>query len=55
MIFAERDAGDPAMIVANPDLARRELGWTHEFNHLKGTIARALDRERHMMRESSAL
>ncbi|WP_176218672.1 hypothetical protein [Rhizobium rhizosphaerae] len=27
MIFAERDAGDLAMIVANPDLARRELGW----------------------------
>ncbi|OLP58264.1 UDP-glucose 4-epimerase GalE [Xaviernesmea oryzae] len=52
--FAERRPGDPAMIVANPALAMKELAWTPELDDLEGIIASALDWERHLMRKNSA-
>ncbi len=51
--FAGRRAGDPAMIVANPGLARRELGWVPQYDDLEGIVASALDWERHLMRKNS--
>ena len=51
--FAERRAGDPAMIVANPALARQELGWVPEHDDLNGIIRSALDWEQHLMRKNA--
>jgi UDP-glucose 4-epimerase len=51
--FAERRAGDPAMIVANPALARQELGWVPEYDDLNGIIRSALDWEQHLMRKNA--
>jgi UDP-glucose 4-epimerase len=51
--FAERRAGDPAMIVANPALARQELGWVPEYDDLSGIIRSALDWEQHLMRKNA--
>ena len=39
---AERRAGDSAMIVARPDLARSELGWTPAYDDLDTIIGHAL-------------
>lgn len=51
--YAERRAGDPAMIVANPGLAKAELGWVPQHDDLEGIVASALDWERHLMRKNS--
>ncbi|MBP1858225.1 UDP-glucose 4-epimerase GalE [Rhizobium herbae] len=51
--FSERRAGDPAMIVANPALARQELGWVPQYDDLNGIIRSALDWELHLMRKNS--
>ena len=51
--FAERRAGDPAMIVANPALAKQELGWVPQYDDLNGIIRSALDWEQHLMRKNS--
>ncbi|CAN7547631.1 UDP-glucose 4-epimerase GalE [Pararhizobium sp. LjRoot235] len=53
VIFAERRAGDPAMIVANPALARQELGWVPEYDDLNGIIRSALDWEQHLVRKNA--
>ncbi len=39
---AERRPGDPAMIVANPGLAREVLGWTPRFDDLDTIISHAI-------------
>lgn len=41
-----RRAGDPAAIVANSDLARREFGWTPAHDDLDGIVGHALSWER---------
>jgi UDP-glucose 4-epimerase len=51
--FAERRAGDPAMIVANPGLAKAELGWVPQYDDLDGIVESALEWERHLMRKNS--
>ncbi|WP_426229225.1 UDP-glucose 4-epimerase GalE [Pararhizobium sp. DWP3-4] len=51
--FSERRAGDPAMIVANPALAKQELGWVPQYDDLNGIIRSALDWELHLMRKNS--
>ncbi|KQV44022.1 MULTISPECIES: UDP-glucose 4-epimerase GalE [unclassified Rhizobium] len=51
--YAERRAGDPAMIVANPSLAKAELGWVPQYDDLDGIVESALDWERHLMRKNS--
>jgi UDP-glucose 4-epimerase len=51
--FAERRAGDPAMIVANPSLAKAELGWVPEYDDLEGIVESALEWERHLLRKNS--
>lgn len=51
--IAGRRPGDPAMIVANPALAKQELGWVPEYDDLDGIIRSALDWERHLMRKNS--
>lgn len=52
--FSERRAGDPAMIVANPALAKQELGWVPQYDDLNGIIRSALDWELHLMRKNSS-
>jgi UDP-glucose 4-epimerase len=39
---AERRAGDAAAVVANADLARRELNWTPKYADLDVIVADAL-------------
>ncbi|WP_276119208.1 UDP-glucose 4-epimerase GalE [Pararhizobium qamdonense] len=51
--FSPRRAGDPAMIVANPALAKQELGWVPQYDDLNGIIRSALDWELHLMRKNS--
>lgn len=51
--YAERRPGDPAMIVANPGLAKAELGWVPQHDDLEGIVQSALDWERHLMRKNS--
>ena len=51
--FSERRPGDPAMIVADPSLAKRELGWVPQHDDLAGIIRSALDWELHLMRKNS--
>ena len=51
--FSERRAGDPAMIVANPGLAMKELGWTPEFDDLDRIVRSALDWEVKLARRNA--
>ncbi len=51
--FAGRRAGDPAMIVANPALARQELGWEPEFDDLERIVRSALDWEDRLSRRNA--
>lgn len=45
---APRRDGDPALLVASSDLARRELGWTPRFPELRDIVQSAWDwRQRH--------
>ncbi|MFP5076527.1 UDP-glucose 4-epimerase GalE [Rhizobium sp. YIM 134829] len=51
--FAGRRAGDPAMIVANPGLARKELNWEPEFDDLERIVRSALDWEDRLSRRNA--
>ncbi|MFB2549727.1 UDP-glucose 4-epimerase GalE [Ensifer soli] len=51
--IGERRAGDPAMIVADPSLAKRELNWQPRHDDLSGIIESALAWERHLARKNS--
>jgi UDP-glucose 4-epimerase len=51
--FAGRRPGDPAMIVANPALAMKELGWTPQFDNLDVIVRNALDWEASLDRRNA--
>lgn len=42
LIFSDRRPGDPAILVADPSLARRELGWSPQYPHLRTQIEHAI-------------
>jgi UDP-glucose 4-epimerase len=46
--IAGRRAGDPAAIVAQADLIRRELGWRPQRDNLDTIVKQALDWERRL-------
>jgi UDP-glucose 4-epimerase len=46
--YAGRRPGDAVMIVANPDLAKRELGWVPQYDDLEFIVKTALDWEAHL-------
>jgi UDP-glucose 4-epimerase len=46
--FAPRRPGDAVLIVANPSVAMRELGWTPEHDNLGFIVRTALDWEEHL-------
>jgi UDP-glucose 4-epimerase len=50
--FAGRRPGDAVMIVANPGLAKRELGWQPQFDNLDFIVKTALDWEAHLSRRN---
>ncbi|SES14906.1 UDP-glucose 4-epimerase GalE [Rhizobium sp. NFR03] len=52
--FAARRAGDPAMIVANPALAMKELGWVPEYDDLDVIVRHALEWEDRLSRRNAA-
>jgi len=39
--FAPRRAGDPAVLVASSELARKELGWQPKYHDLETIVATA--------------
>jgi UDP-glucose-4-epimerase GalE len=41
--FAPRRSGDPAILVADPDLARRELGWEARYRNIAEIVRTALE------------
>lgn len=43
----QRRAGDPAVLIASPDRARRELGWTPTHTRLETIISSAWEWHRH--------
>ena len=49
---APRRTGDPAKIVANADLIRRELGWRPRRDNLEAIVKQALDWERRLHNRS---
>ncbi|MCD7109054.1 UDP-glucose 4-epimerase GalE [Rhizobium sp. DKSPLA3] len=51
--FAPRRAGDPAMIVANPALAMKELGWVPEYDDLDTIVRHALAWEDRLSRRNA--
>ncbi|TCP87469.1 UDP-galactose 4-epimerase [Rhizobium sp. PP-CC-2G-626] len=51
--FAPRRAGDPAMIVANPALAMKELGWVPEYDDLDVIVRHALEWEDRLSRRNA--
>ncbi|CZT34658.1 UDP-glucose 4-epimerase GalE [Rhizobium sp. 9140] len=51
--FAPRRAGDPAMIVANPALAMKELGWVPEYDDLDTIVRHALEWEDRLSRRNA--
>lgn len=51
--FAARRAGDPAMIVANPALAMKELGWVPEYDDLDVIVRHALEWEDRLSRRNA--
>ncbi len=51
--IAGRRAGDAESVVANSDLARRELGWTPRLDDLDGIVADALAWERRLAEKNS--
>jgi UDP-glucose 4-epimerase len=48
-----RRPGDAAAIVANSDLARRELGWTPKLDDLERIVSDALAWERILMTKNA--
>lgn len=55
VIMAQRRPGDPASVIANSDLARRELGWTPAHDSLDEIVADALSWERILARRNSTM
>jgi len=53
--IADRRPGDAAAVVANPALARRELGWTPRLDDLDAIVKSALDWERHLTAKNAAI
>lgn len=49
-----RRPGDAAAVVANPALARRELGWSPRLDDLDAIVKSALDWERHLTTTNAA-
>ncbi len=49
-----RRPGDAAAVVANPALARRELGWAPRLDDLDAIVKSALDWERHLTTMNAA-
>ncbi len=47
--LAKRRPGDPASIVSNPELAKRELNWTPQFDDLDIIISTAIKWEQGLM------
>ena len=41
VVYGPRRAGDPARLVANPQLAKTALGWEAEYKDLKDTVSTA--------------
>ncbi len=41
IIKTERRPGDPAVLVASPDLAKQNLGWTPEYTDLTEMVESA--------------
>jgi UDP-glucose 4-epimerase len=50
--YAGRRPGDAVMIVANPSLAKRELGWQPQYDDLGFIVKTALDWEAHLSRRN---
>jgi UDP-glucose 4-epimerase len=50
-----RRAGDPAIIVADPSLIRRTIGWEPRYGRLEDIITQALDWERSLVEPDPAL
>lgn len=50
--YAGRRAGDAVRIVANPALAKRELGWVPKYDDLQFIVKTALDWEAHLSRRN---
>ena len=51
--FGPRRAGDAVLIVANPAVAKRELGWQPVHDNLEEIISSALSWEEHLRRKNS--
>ena len=51
--YGPRRAGDAVSIVANPALAKKELGWMPAHDDLEGIIASALAWEEHLRKKNS--
>lgn len=49
VVTGERRAGDVAAVIANSDLARRELGWVPQHGDLDRIVADALAWERRIL------
>ena len=49
--YADRRAGDPAVIVANPERLRRALSWAPRFDDLDEIVRTALEWEQRVQRE----
>ena len=50
--YAGRRPGDAVMIVANPALAQRELGWQPQYDDLEFIVKTALDWEAHLAKRN---
>jgi UDP-glucose 4-epimerase len=53
IVFGPRRAGDAVLIVANPGVAKRELGWQPVHDNLEEIISSALSWEEHLRRKNS--
>lgn len=53
--IAGRRPGDAAAVVANPALARRELGWKPQLDDLDAIVRSALDWERHLSAKNTSI
>jgi UDP-glucose 4-epimerase len=51
--FGPRRAGDAVLIVANPAVAKRELGWQPVHDNLEEIISSALSWEEHLRKKNS--
>jgi UDP-glucose 4-epimerase len=51
--YEPRRAGDPSIVVANPALAKQELGWVPEHDDLPHILASALSWEKYLIGKNS--